>query len=91
MFVEYLSKSPVWKQSVVFIIEDDAQNGPDHVDAHRSTAYIAGPYVKRNFVDHTPVYNFRIIKNNRIDIGIAANEPVRCCCNALVAQLYSHP
>ena len=43
MFIEYLSKSPVWKESVVFILEDDAQNGPDHVDAHRSTAYIAGP------------------------------------------------
>ena len=54
MFIDYLSKSPVWKESVVFIVEDDAQNGPDHVDAHRSPVYVAGPYVKRNFVDHTP-------------------------------------
>ncbi|HXL56972.1 MAG TPA: beta-propeller fold lactonase family protein, partial [Chitinophagaceae bacterium] len=53
MFVEHLSKSSVWKQSVVFIIEDDAQNGPDHVDAHRTTAYVAGGFVKRHFVDHT--------------------------------------
>ncbi len=53
MFLEHLSKSAVWKESVVFILEDDAQNGPDHVDAHRSPAYIAGGYVKRNFVDHT--------------------------------------
>jgi hypothetical protein len=35
-FVEYLSKSPIWKESVVIMLEDDAQNGPDHVDAHRS-------------------------------------------------------
>ncbi len=53
MFLEYLSKSPVWKESAVFIVEDDAQNGPDHVDAHRTTAYVAGPHVKRGFVDHT--------------------------------------
>jgi YVTN family beta-propeller protein len=53
MFLEYLSKSKVWKESVVFILEDDAQNGPDHVDAHRSPAYIAGGYVRRHFVDHT--------------------------------------
>ena len=36
MFIDYLSKSPVWKESVVFIVEDDAQDGPDHVDAHRN-------------------------------------------------------
>ena len=53
MFVDYLSKSPIWNQSCVFILEDDAQNGPDHIDAHRSTAYLAGGWVKRGFVDHT--------------------------------------
>jgi hypothetical protein len=53
MFVDYLSKSSIWNESVVFIVEDDAQNGPDHVDAHRSPAYIAGGFVKRGFVDHT--------------------------------------
>ena len=52
-FVEWLSHSPIWEKSVVFIIEDDAQNGPDHVDAHRTTAYVAGGYVKRHFIDHT--------------------------------------
>jgi hypothetical protein len=41
LFVEHLSKSPIWKESIVFIVEDDAQNGPDHVDAHRTTAYVA--------------------------------------------------
>jgi uncharacterized RmlC-like cupin family protein len=46
------TKSKIWESSVVFILEDDAQNGADHVDAHRSTAYVAGGYVKRKFVDH---------------------------------------
>jgi hypothetical protein len=45
--VEHISKSPVWKESAIFILEDDAQSGPDHVDAHRSLALLASPYVKR--------------------------------------------
>ncbi len=47
-FIEHLSQSKVWKESAVFVLEDDAQNGPDHVDAHRSIAYVASPYAKRN-------------------------------------------
>ena len=53
LFVEYLSHSTIWNESLVIIVEDDAQNGPDHVDAHRSPAYIAGGFVKQGFVDHT--------------------------------------
>ncbi|MGL6267234.1 MAG: YncE family protein, partial [Chitinophagaceae bacterium] len=49
MFVEYLSKSSIWKETVIFIVEDDAQNGPDHIDAHRTTAYVAGGFVKRKY------------------------------------------
>jgi YVTN family beta-propeller protein len=71
MFIEYLSKSKVWKESVVFILEDDAQNGPDHVDAHRTTAYVAGPYVKRNFVDHTPYTTSGMLRTIELILGIA--------------------
>ncbi|MEQ1588344.1 MAG: bifunctional YncE family protein/alkaline phosphatase family protein [Cyclobacteriaceae bacterium] len=49
-FIEHLSKSKIWKESAVFILEDDAQNGPDHVDAHRSIAFVVSPYAKRNVV-----------------------------------------
>ncbi len=71
MFIDYLSKSPVWKESVVFIVEDDAQNGPDHVDAHRSPVYLAGPYVKRNFVDHTPYTTSGILRTIELILGLA--------------------
>lgn len=70
MFLEYLSTSPVWKESVVFILEDDAQNGPDHVDAHRSPAYVAGPFVKRNFVDHTSYTTSGILRTIELILGI---------------------
>ena len=70
MFIEYLSKSPVWKESAVFIIEDDAQNGPDHVDAHRTTAYVAGPFVKRGFVDHTMYSTSSMLRTMELILGL---------------------
>lgn len=53
LFIDHLSHSSIWKESVVFILEDDAQNGPDHVDAHRSPALVISPWVKRNKVVST--------------------------------------
>jgi len=50
--VEYLSHSPYWKNMAIVITEDDAQNGVDHVDAHRSLLMVISPYVKRNYVSH---------------------------------------
>jgi YVTN family beta-propeller protein len=48
--VEAVAKSPYRASTLVFVIEDDAQDGPDHVDAHRSIAFVAGPYVKQGAV-----------------------------------------
>jgi len=45
--VDAISHSPYWKSSAIVIVEDDAQNGYDHVDAHRSTAYVISPFIKR--------------------------------------------
>jgi hypothetical protein len=70
LFIDYLSKSPIWKECVVFIIEDDAQNGADHVDAHRSTAYIAGGLVKRHFVDHTMYSTSSMLRTMELILGI---------------------
>jgi len=70
MFVDYLSKSSVWKQSVVFILEDDAQDGPDHIDAHRSTAYVAGGFVKRHYVDHTMYSTASVLRTIELILGL---------------------
>ena len=48
--VEYLSHTPFWKNMAIVITEDDAQNGVDHVDAHRSILMVISPYAKKNFV-----------------------------------------
>lgn len=51
--VETVSKSPYWKKTAIFILEDDAQNGYDHVDAHRSIAFVISPYIRKGTVDST--------------------------------------
>ena len=68
--IEHLSKSAVWKESVVMIVEDDAQNGPDHVDAHRSTAYLMGPYVRRHAVVHTAYTTSGMLRTLELILGL---------------------
>jgi YVTN family beta-propeller protein len=70
MMVEHISKSAIWENTVIFIAEDDAQNGPDHVDAHRTTAYLAGGYVKRNFVDHTMYSSSSMLRTIELILGL---------------------
>ncbi|MFN7688251.1 MAG: bifunctional YncE family protein/alkaline phosphatase family protein, partial [Sphingobacteriales bacterium] len=70
MFIEYLSKSPIWKETAIFIVEDDAQNGPDHVDAHRTTAYVAGGFVKRGYVDHTMYSTSSMLRTIELILGL---------------------
>ncbi len=50
--VDYLSKTAIWKDSALFVTEDDAQGGVDHIDAHRSVLLVASPWVKPNTVSH---------------------------------------
>jgi DNA-binding beta-propeller fold protein YncE len=53
LVVEAISHSRFWPETAIFVLEDDAQNGPDHVDAHRSPAFVISPYTKRHAVDST--------------------------------------
>ncbi len=83
MFVEYLSKSPIWNESVVFIVEDDAQDGPDHVDAHRSPVYIAGGFVKTGFVDHTMYSTSSVLKTIEMILGMQPMSQYVAAANTL--------
>ena len=87
--LEHLSRSPVWQESVVMVVEDDAQNGPDHVDAHRSTAYLAGPYVRRHAVVHTAYTTSGLLRTLELILGLppmsqydAAAVPLWACFTA---------
>jgi phospholipase C len=56
MIVEGLSKSKFWRSTAIFVLEDDAQNGPDHIDSHRSPAYIISAYTHTGTIDSS-MYN----------------------------------
>uniref|UniRef100_UPI0035942C1D bifunctional YncE family protein/alkaline phosphatase family protein n=1 Tax=Persicitalea sp. TaxID=3100273 RepID=UPI0035942C1D len=70
MLVEHLSRSPIWSQTAVFVVEDDAQNGPDHVDAHRSNVLVVSPYVKRKSIDHTMYSTSGMLRTMELILGL---------------------
>jgi len=70
MFIEKLAASSIWNQTAIFIVEDDAQNGADHIDAHRSTAYVAGGFVKRGYVDHTLYTTASMLRTMELILGL---------------------
>ena len=64
------SKSRFWKEMAIFVIEDDAQNGPDHVDAHRTVGLVIGPWVKRGVVDSTLYTTASMIRTMELILGL---------------------
>ena len=70
LMIAHLSKSPIWKESVVFVLEDDAQNGPDHIDAHRSPIYVAGAYVKHNTAIHSMYSTSGVLRTIELILGL---------------------
>ncbi|PYM62021.1 MAG: hypothetical protein DMD79_11525 [Candidatus Rokuibacteriota bacterium] len=68
--VETVSRSPVWRETAIFVIEDDAQNGPDHVDAHRTVCLIASPYVQPGLVDHTAYSTVSMLRTIELILGL---------------------
>src|SRR5262249_41382481 len=65
-----VTKSKFWKETAIFVIEDDAQNGPDHVDCHRSVAFVISPYTKRKFVDSTPYSTSSMLRTMELILGL---------------------
>ncbi|MCY2976186.1 MAG: beta-propeller fold lactonase family protein [Planctomycetota bacterium] len=68
--VEAVSSGPLWNQTAIFVIEDDAQNGPDHVDAHRTVSLVISPYTKRGYVDSTQYSTVSMIRTMELILGL---------------------
>jgi YVTN family beta-propeller protein len=68
--VETVSKSSLWPQIAIFVIEDDAQNGPDHVDAHRTVGLVISPYTRRKVVDSTQYSTVGMIRTIELILGL---------------------
>ncbi len=69
--VEAVSRSKFWKDTAIFVVEDDAQNGPDHVDAHRTIALVVGPHVRRGVVDSTMYSTCSMLRTMELILGMA--------------------
>ena len=70
-FLDLVSHSAIWPQTAVFIVEDDAQDGPDHVDAHRSVSLVASPYAKRGGAAvHTRYDQVSVIRTIELITGL---------------------
>ena len=70
MFVEALSHSKFWPQTAIFVVEDDAQNGSDHVDAHRTIAFAISPYTKRHTTDSTMYSTSSMLRTMELILGL---------------------
>lgn len=68
--VEAVSKSPYWKETAIFILEDDAQDGFDHVDAHRSPCYVISSTIKRTTVDHHFYNTDSVLRTMEVLLGL---------------------
>jgi len=68
--VETISKSVYWKDSAIFVLEDDSQNGPDHVDAHRSPGFVISPFVRRGAVDSTLYTTAGMLRTMELILGL---------------------
>ena len=68
--VEAVSKSKFWTSTAIFVVEDDAQNGPDHVDSHRSPAFVISSYGKRHLVDSTMYNTASVLRTMEFLLGV---------------------
>lgn len=73
--VEAVSKSKYWKETAIMVIEDDAQNGPDHVDAHRTVALAISPYTRRGILDSTFYNTTSVLRTIELLLGLDPMSP----------------
>jgi hypothetical protein len=83
LLVDKIAHSPYAANTLVFVTEDDSQDGPDHVDTHRSTGYIVGPYVKQGAVVSTRYSTVSMLRTmgdilglEHLDVQIAGTRPM---------------
>lgn len=89
--VEGLSKSKFWSKMCIFVVEDDPQNGFDHVDGHRTVALVVSPYTKRQFVDHTNYNQTGMVKTIELILGLAPMNQLDLSATAMRACFLSTP
>jgi len=89
--VEGISHSRFWPQTAIFILEDDAQNGADHVDAHRTVALVASPYIKRHTVDSTMYTTSSMLRTIELVLGLQPMSQFDAAATPMFAAFQAKP
>jgi YVTN family beta-propeller protein len=89
--VEAVSKSRFWPETCIFVVEDDPQNGFDHVDGHRTVALVISPYTRRGFVDHTSYNQTGMVKTIELVLGLPPMNQLDLSATALRACFQDKP
>lgn len=91
MVVEAVSKSKFWGSTAIFVVEDDAQNGPDHVDAHRTIAFVISPYVRHGVVDSTLYSTASMLRTMELILGMKPMSQFDALAMPMMASFQKDP
>jgi YVTN family beta-propeller protein len=91
MIVDRISHSRYWPETAIFIIEDDAQDGADHVDARRTTAYVISPYIKRRTVDSTLYTTSSMLRTMELLLGLPPMSQYDAAAHPMYAAFGDRP
>jgi hypothetical protein len=92
--VEAVTKSKYWPEMAIFVIEDDAQNGPDHVDAHRTVGLVGlviSPYAKRKILDSAQYTTVSMIRTMELILGLPPLSQYDAAANPMFASFSDKP
>jgi hypothetical protein len=91
MIVDAVSHSRFWSDTAIFVIEDDAQDGPDHVDDHRTVGLVASPYVRRGIVDSTLYTTSSFLRTMELILGLSPITTFDSMASPLYASFTDRP
>jgi YVTN family beta-propeller protein len=89
--VERISKSQFWRNTVIFVVEDDPQSGLDHVDGHRTVGLVLSPYTRRHAVDSTFYNQTSMLRTMELILGLSPLTPFDLMSNPMTAAFQSTP
>jgi Phosphoesterase family len=89
--VEAISRSRFWKNTAIFVLEDDTQGGPDHVDAHRTVALLASPWAKRGYADNTMYSSSSVLRTMEMLLGLPPMSQFDAAATPMWASFQSKP
>lgn len=89
--VDAVSHSPYWPTTAILVTEDDAQNGLDHVDGHRSEALVISPYARRDAVDSTLYTSINLVRTLEQIVGLPPMNQFDRAAHPMIDAFTNHP